>query len=82
MKLGREVVQAYWSEGDALWTVEVHNRITGQVNYDSADVLLSAIGGLNQWKWPDIPGLHSFKGSLLHSAAWPDEFEWKVCPGF
>ena len=22
------------------------------------------------WKWPDIAGLHSFKGKLLHSAKW------------
>jgi cation diffusion facilitator CzcD-associated flavoprotein CzcO len=25
---------------------------------------------VNQWKWPDIPGLHDFKGKLVHSAGY------------
>ena len=25
---------------------------------------------MNKWKWPNIPGLHDFKGDLLHSAQW------------
>ncbi|KAJ3949097.1 uncharacterized protein N0V96_000209 [Colletotrichum fioriniae] len=29
------------------------------------------------WKWPDIPGLHDFSGSLLHSADWDENFDWK-----
>jgi Flavin-binding monooxygenase-like len=24
----------------------------------------------SNWRWPDIPGLRTFKGTLLHSAAW------------
>lgn len=28
------------------------------------------IGILNTWKWPEIEGLHDFKGPVLHSAAW------------
>jgi cation diffusion facilitator CzcD-associated flavoprotein CzcO len=29
---------------------------------------VNASGILNNWKWPSIPGLQSFKGQLLHSA--------------
>jgi cation diffusion facilitator CzcD-associated flavoprotein CzcO len=25
---------------------------------------------LNNWKWPDIEGIHDFKGPLMHSANW------------
>jgi cation diffusion facilitator CzcD-associated flavoprotein CzcO len=32
---------------------------------------------LSNWKWPDIPGLHSFKGDLMHSAAWKDNYDVK-----
>lgn len=32
--------------------------------------LLICAGLLNAWKWPAIPGLQSFKGALLHTAAW------------
>jgi cation diffusion facilitator CzcD-associated flavoprotein CzcO len=24
----------------------------------------------SKWKWPAIPGLHDFKGKLVHSANW------------
>ena len=37
---------------------------------DHADLILDGCGVLNKWKWPDIPGLHDFKGDLLHSAQW------------
>ena len=25
---------------------------------------------LSRWRWPDIEGLHDFKGTLVHSANW------------
>ena len=31
----------------------------------------------SNWKWPDIPGLHSFKGPLIHSANWSNNFDYK-----
>lgn len=41
-----------------------------QTVVDTADVLISARGVLNDWKMPDIPGLNDFKGELMHSANW------------
>lgn len=37
---------------------------------DHVDMILDGCGVLNKWKWPNIPGLHDFKGDLLHSAQW------------
>lgn len=31
----------------------------------------------SNWKWPDIPGVHSFKGDLFHSATWDSEYGLK-----
>ncbi len=31
----------------------------------------------SNWKWPDIEGLHDFKGELVHSASWPADFSYK-----
>lgn len=42
---------------------------------DEADVLITGTGLLNEWKWPNIPGLHNFKGELLHTANWNDDFD-------
>lgn len=51
---------------------------------DEADVLITGTGLLNEWKWPNIPGLHNFKGELLHTANWNDDFDPTVslCIGF
>lgn len=37
-------------------------------------------GILNTWKWPEIEGLHDFKGPLMHSAKWDHsvDFDDKV----
>lgn len=32
---------------------------------------------ISNWKWPNIPGLHSFKGELIHSAAWKEDYDLK-----
>lgn len=42
---------------------------------DSAEIFVSAVGFLSKWRWPDIPGLHDFEGTLCHSAAWDDSFD-------
>jgi cation diffusion facilitator CzcD-associated flavoprotein CzcO len=44
---------------------------------DECDILVSAVGFLSKWKWPDIPGLHDFKGQLMHSASWDNSFDSK-----
>ncbi|KAF2999664.1 hypothetical protein E8E13_000900 [Curvularia kusanoi] len=46
-----------------------------EVVHDSADVLVTGTGTLNEWKWPEIEGLHSFQGTLLHSANWDQSFD-------
>ena len=62
------------------WTdpTQVENVNTGEIFEDSSDVLISATGALNDWKWPSIPGLQEFKGALLHSANWDESFDWTV----
>lgn len=41
-----------------------------EVLEDDADFLFMGVGILSRWKWPDIAGLHDFKGVLVHSANW------------
>lgn len=33
-------------------------------------MVFNGIGLLSRWHWPDIAGLHDFKGTLVHSADW------------
>ncbi|KAJ2893258.1 hypothetical protein MKZ38_008853 [Zalerion maritima] len=76
MKLGYKVIEARWNEEESKWHVKVENCDTKEVTEDTSDVLYACIGALNDWKWPDIPGLQKFKGKLLHSAAWDDKWDW------
>jgi hypothetical protein len=47
---------------------------TGETFEDDADVLIAARGALNDIAWPQIPGLRSFKGEVMHSAAWNEKY--------
>jgi cation diffusion facilitator CzcD-associated flavoprotein CzcO len=48
----------------------VEKTQTGESFEDDADILISARGNLNDISWPKIPGLDSFQGEVMHSAAW------------
>ncbi|KAJ3871890.1 FAD/NAD-binding domain-containing protein [Lentinula edodes] len=36
----------------------------------TADVLFTGIGSLSRWQWPEIEGLETFQGKVIHSAQW------------
>lgn len=42
---------------------------------DKADILILGWGMLNNWEWPNIKGLHSFKGPYMHSAHYDTSFD-------
>lgn len=48
----------------------------GAQKEDVCDILVNACGFLNKWKWPKIDGLFDYKGKLMHTANWDDDFEW------
>ncbi len=52
----------------------VKNSLTGETFVDEANIVISARGTLNDYKWPDIPGLEDFQGTLMHSAAWDSQY--------
>ncbi|KAL4967067.1 flavin-containing monooxygenase [Aspergillus stella-maris] len=68
---------ARWNDTTGKWFVQIldESGSSPRVSEDSADVLMTGTGLLNEWKWPSIPGLHDFKGKLLHSASWDSEYD-------
>lgn len=30
----------------------------------------------SNWKWPEVPGLNTFQGELVHTANWPRDFDF------
>ncbi|KAI9870993.1 MAG: hypothetical protein M1830_003547, partial [Pleopsidium flavum] len=77
IKLSHMVTGATWDEEEGIWKLRIKNLELGDVFDDWCNVLINGSGILNNWKWPDIPGLHSFNGSLIHSAAWRDDYDLK-----
>ncbi|KAI9730358.1 MAG: hypothetical protein M1834_005868 [Cirrosporium novae-zelandiae] len=65
---------AEWLEESGKWEITLERLCDKEVIKDHADVLLKATGLLNTWHWPDISGLHDFKGKLLHSADWDESY--------
>ena len=70
MKLSTKIVEVTWDEEEGKWWIGLENQISGEKSEDWCHVLVNGSGILNNWKWPDIEGLHDFKGSLMHSAKW------------
>lgn len=70
-----KLVKAIWNEVEGKWKLQL---VQGKfILEDEADVLLDGSGILNQWRWPDIEGLHMFKGKLAHTAQWDPEYHWE-----
>jgi cation diffusion facilitator CzcD-associated flavoprotein CzcO len=61
--------RARWDEREGWWDIELDDgaRLT-------ARVLVSGCGGLSRPAYPDIVGLHRFKGKTFHSARWDHDF--------
>ena len=64
-----EVTDAVYDEAVARWTVRLRPR-NGEERVVTATAVISAIGQLNQPRFPDIKGIKTFAGPAFHSAQW------------
>lgn len=72
-----QVTGAIWNDEQAGWDISVKDVATNTEFGDSCDILINASGILNNWRWPAIPGLFDFKGTLLHTANWDENVDLK-----
>lgn len=70
IQFNSEMRSAVFEEGSNRWRVTVHTGHVFVVRY-----LISAMGLLSQPVYPDIPGLHDFKGTLVHTATWKQDLD-------
>lgn len=66
IRFGTRVDEAVWDNASGKWRVSANG---GAVRLE-ADMLVSAVGQLNEPRYPDIPGRDSFAGPAFHSARW------------
>lgn len=70
LKLGSKVTGARWNEAEANWTLTTDDGVDM-----TADIVIAAQGMFNDLNWPDIPGLHDFKGVLFHASRWREDHD-------
>jgi cation diffusion facilitator CzcD-associated flavoprotein CzcO len=75
IRLRHQIEHAAWDPSASVWRFKIRNLETQEVIDDEAHFFINAGGVLNNWKWPDIPGLKSFGGKLMHSAAYEEGYE-------
>lgn len=76
MKLSTKVIEAKWNEEKGIWELTLENQVTKEQWKDYAHYFINGAGILNNWKWPEIEGIHDFKGQLMHSARWDHNVEF------
>ncbi|MEE6169492.1 MULTISPECIES: flavin-containing monooxygenase [unclassified Mycolicibacterium] len=70
IRFNTTVLGASWDEETAQWQVTVADGETLRARY-----LFTATGFLSQPHTPDIAGIDSFAGRIIHTADWDDEYD-------
>ncbi|KAL3430356.1 hypothetical protein BDV09DRAFT_199749 [Aspergillus tetrazonus] len=76
-RVRHQVIGAAWNTQRGGYDVRVRDLQSRQEWDDSCDILINAGGILNSWRWPAIPGLERYKGTLVHTANWDDSIVLK-----
>ncbi|KAJ3105826.1 hypothetical protein HDU97_007470 [Phlyctochytrium planicorne] len=66
---GTEVVRGVWNEKENNWILTLKTS-EGKEKIIIAKTVVSGVGQLNNPSYPNIPGLDTFKGAVVHSARW------------
>jgi cation diffusion facilitator CzcD-associated flavoprotein CzcO len=70
MRFDTVVEAARWDAGTDTWAVDIAGGETINARY-----LLTATGFLSQPHTPDIPGIRSFAGRVIHTTDWDDSYD-------
>ncbi|MDD4867235.1 MAG: NAD(P)/FAD-dependent oxidoreductase [Mycobacterium sp.] len=70
MRFNAVVQGARWDEDARMWRVELADGETLTTRF-----LITATGFLSQPRIPDIPGIESFAGKVIHTTAWDDDYD-------
>jgi cation diffusion facilitator CzcD-associated flavoprotein CzcO len=83
VRFNSTVEDATWDDEEKKWKTRVtvaSGSKDAEFNPEytiKSDFLVSAVGQLNQPRWPDIEGVDSFDGKKMHSARWDWSYDLK-----
>jgi cation diffusion facilitator CzcD-associated flavoprotein CzcO len=70
LRLDTEIVEARWDEAGVRWALT-----TQRDERFEARVVVAGVGGLVDPRWPELKGLESFGGELMHTARWDHDYD-------
>lgn len=70
LRLNTEIVEARWEEATGHWVLT-----TTRDERVFARAVVSGVGGLVDPRWPDVKGLESFGGEVMHTARWDHDYD-------
>jgi 4-hydroxyacetophenone monooxygenase len=76
IRFGTTVETAAWDEAKGLWRVTLIGP-EGKREIVEANAVISAVGQLNQPRYPDIEGRDTFEGPAFHSSRWRHDVDLK-----
>jgi cyclohexanone monooxygenase len=69
MRFDTEMLDGLWSEETCQWTITTNRGIF------VARYLITSLGLLSAINFPDIKGLDTFKGKLVHTGRWDHDID-------
>ena len=74
IRFGTRVRSATWLAGEHRWEVVTEDR-DGRVERHRARAVVTALGMLNAPNIPDVPGMDTFAGTVVHTADWDTDLD-------
>lgn len=74
----RKALSASWSSTEKVWTVEIEDTESGDLETLTADFVVSSSGYYNYdaGYTPQWPGFEDFKGTVVHPQFWPEDLDY------
>ena len=70
IKLNQKVISLRWLDNKSCWEISTNNK---EIFFSK--MVVSAVGQLNQPNKPNFPNMKKFKGKIMHTAEWDDQYE-------
>ncbi len=82
IRFNSSVEEARWDDNSQKWRVVIKRlggkeAEIGETYMVQSDFLVSAVGQLNMPKYPNIRGLSTFQGKVMHSARWDWNYDFR-----
>ncbi|KAL5591264.1 hypothetical protein FOVSG1_010153 [Fusarium oxysporum f. sp. vasinfectum] len=70
MRFSTEMESASWDDKEGKWIISCSGDLVIKARY-----LVNCLGLLSKPNYPDIPGISSFAGDIVHTAKWDDKLK-------